>query len=523
LFLDGSLVVDRNWNYPNPDTIGPVRTLPLDTGYHRIRINYRQTVPYVASAQVRWSGPGFADEVIPVFSFECPLAEAISLRRLDDRTLGVVGFVEPRGYNGRHVQTARLWAEAGAMVIEADRELVWLAEHNAPGGSSTAIPETWGLWSVVLHAEGEFPRNFTLILETVDDANELCREQKVVSLEDPLWEISIQTVDAPIEGSPDEEGIWRIHGWGSFPPQEQPPQVTLQLSRYRPNEHSVGLPGTWVVIAEQQMLPETWTWLWNFGLVPANQVEAGENLYRVVAMLPGEGVEGLSGFYATARANDLMVEAGGEEDLQPRQALVFRDTVRNVLTNAEEYNAAYPQALIVAIGAQESANSFNNALSNGNGIMQVTCSSGRKGYTEFQELCDVTAPPPDYIATRRSIEFNVEDAMLVLQDNYREVVENPNYGQFIYYSGLPSQVDRLTTAVVRYNAGPFFLDQYRGPQHDEKGYLGGVARKLRPDSPDRLSIAELLADAGYSPELEPIDLLWRHLMDGQAQIDAIVP
>ena len=498
LFLDGSLVVDRNWNYPNPDTIGPVRTLPLDTGYHRIRINYRQTVPYVASAQVRWNGPGFADEVIPVFSFECPLAEAISLRRLDDRTLGVVGFVEPRGYNGRQIETATLRAIAGGTLVSAEDDLVDLANQSVPGGSPDEIPETAGLWSTVLRADGPFPRQFRLELETTDGSGETCVEKTMVSLEDSGWAIETENIDALGATDPAGGGIPLVAGRGLNP--LGAPPITVRLSRYTPNPASKGLPGTWDTIAQKQYSLTSEFWFWDFN-VPANFVDPGENLYRAVAVrAPQEGVEDLDGFYAVSLEESLATDG----NLQRRQALAFRDAARA----AVGINACFPEALLVAMGTLESADAFDNAHESGNGIMQVTCSSGRKGFTETgeQRWCGADPPAPDYEATRQSIEFNVLDAIWVLNDRYSEILRKPREGDFIYYAGTEDRVDVLTTAVVRYNAGNYFFWNYSRPcKCEERGYPGVMARRLRPLGGDPWpSVAELLDDADYDPGAQDV-------------------
>jgi len=66
LFLDGTEGADNGWYWPAPDRRPSPRRISLTAGWHDIRIDYEQRVPGAASLQVRWSGPGFAEEVIPL-------------------------------------------------------------------------------------------------------------------------------------------------------------------------------------------------------------------------------------------------------------------------------------------------------------------------------------------------------------------------------------------------------------------------------------------------------------------------
>jgi hypothetical protein len=66
LFLDGTERADNGWYWPAPDRRPSPRRISLTAGWHNIRIDYEQRVYAAASLQVRWSGPGFAEEVIPL-------------------------------------------------------------------------------------------------------------------------------------------------------------------------------------------------------------------------------------------------------------------------------------------------------------------------------------------------------------------------------------------------------------------------------------------------------------------------
>lgn len=68
LFIDGSLVLDAGWNYPVPDQLPGPRTIHLDGGTHQVIVDYEQRIQYLALLQLRWVGPDFEDEVIPLYA-----------------------------------------------------------------------------------------------------------------------------------------------------------------------------------------------------------------------------------------------------------------------------------------------------------------------------------------------------------------------------------------------------------------------------------------------------------------------
>ncbi len=69
VFIDNELIIDSGWNWPNPDTKGPYpQTVNLTAGQHAITVDYEQRQEFAAAIQLRWFGPGFAEEVIPIYS-----------------------------------------------------------------------------------------------------------------------------------------------------------------------------------------------------------------------------------------------------------------------------------------------------------------------------------------------------------------------------------------------------------------------------------------------------------------------
>jgi len=68
LLIDGVEVVDGGWYYPDQNHHPSPQVKTLAQGQHTLVIDYEQRPPTIASAQVRWSGPGFANEVIPNLS-----------------------------------------------------------------------------------------------------------------------------------------------------------------------------------------------------------------------------------------------------------------------------------------------------------------------------------------------------------------------------------------------------------------------------------------------------------------------
>jgi hypothetical protein len=66
IILDDVEVVDWSWRYPYADLHPSPQTVTLATGWHHFIIDYEQRLYWVASLQIRWAGPDFADEVIPL-------------------------------------------------------------------------------------------------------------------------------------------------------------------------------------------------------------------------------------------------------------------------------------------------------------------------------------------------------------------------------------------------------------------------------------------------------------------------
>ena len=77
VFIDGVEIVDSGWRYPSPDVRPPPQTIRLTAGLHSIVVDYEQRVPFAAELEVRWQGPGFAEEVLPVAGVGKPRIEAV--------------------------------------------------------------------------------------------------------------------------------------------------------------------------------------------------------------------------------------------------------------------------------------------------------------------------------------------------------------------------------------------------------------------------------------------------------------
>lgn len=428
------------------------------------------------------------------------------------------------GWVDLHVglQAASLTA-AGA---EAPADLLALAHHNAPSGGSNPGEELrWpGLWSAPLRSGESFAGPVTLAATTVDAADLTCSAPKELELPAASpWRLELQTI-VPAGDDP-AGGLARIAGtltplWGDAPALPEP--LTFTLSRY-----VAGSPGQWVEIAAVSSSGPAWS----FTDIPAAAVLPGENLYRVTASGPDGALlaEDAEGFYAVA-ATESLTTGTNENDHQRRQALVFRDTVREVLNSERRYAEIFPEQLILAIGSAENG-MFDNAVTNGNGILQVTCDSRYKGKTEGK-ACDVYA----YTDTAASIKFNVNDGISALFGAYtvvrsynsdRNKIENcddPDPKKWpvrpIFKIDNPKEVDQLITAVVYYNNWVNYICGYRDSSRGNRWYLHDVARQLDPhdddpnQTPNQLSnlpnnqnIAQFFADVdntagvGIAPDL----------------------
>ncbi|GAB4423060.1 MAG: hypothetical protein Fur0044_21080 [Anaerolineae bacterium] len=448
---------------------------------------------------------------------DCPAVELLSARRLDEQTIGVVGLQDMN----TGVTTASLSAEGVAPV-----DILTLAQHNAVGGVNNPenlTPEELqqmiqsegrrqGLWSASLHNPNGFGTTVSVRAEVTLPAIPNCLEPLLtVPSASPIQIKSIQTVS----DTPDQDGLsLTIDSTdGSLP--------TISLSHYQ--FATTGIAGAWETVFTGP-LPEN-------GLltVPGEFVTEGENLYRV--MVEGQpGVEDIDGFYMPNTPNLYT-----DTVTQRRQALVFRDAVREVIEGDDDYVEIFPEELILAMGAAES--NMNNAVANTDGIMQVTCDSGYKGATE-EQACDTYA----YTDTVASIKFNVSDALALLFDNYATAQnQEVNYPRFISCQATPTlpiptmddqdeptAADALITAVLYYNGGGCYIDTYQNKGWGNPWYLHYLARQLdpQPDDPDapdlnpnnpnapkkngwkRLpllndqelqNIAQFLADADYTP------------------------
>lgn len=69
LFLKGDEIMDQGWYWPDDDRHPSPQTVSLSAGENEFRIDYEQRYPGRASLEVRWAGPDFADEVIPMAGY----------------------------------------------------------------------------------------------------------------------------------------------------------------------------------------------------------------------------------------------------------------------------------------------------------------------------------------------------------------------------------------------------------------------------------------------------------------------
>ena len=64
VFIDAELVILYSWDYiTQTDTTADIT---LEAGLHDITVDYEQRMAYVSSLEVRWAGPDFAEEIIPM-------------------------------------------------------------------------------------------------------------------------------------------------------------------------------------------------------------------------------------------------------------------------------------------------------------------------------------------------------------------------------------------------------------------------------------------------------------------------
>jgi len=66
LFLNWEEIADNGWYFPDPDQQPSPQTIMLSAGMHEIGIDYKQRFAGAASLEVRWVGPDFTDELVPM-------------------------------------------------------------------------------------------------------------------------------------------------------------------------------------------------------------------------------------------------------------------------------------------------------------------------------------------------------------------------------------------------------------------------------------------------------------------------
>ena len=70
ILLDGDEIMDWGWYYPDDDISPSPQRIFLRKGQHDIEIDYEQRVQSLAIMDLRWAGPGFKQEVIPIADTE---------------------------------------------------------------------------------------------------------------------------------------------------------------------------------------------------------------------------------------------------------------------------------------------------------------------------------------------------------------------------------------------------------------------------------------------------------------------
>lgn len=435
------------------------------------------------------------------------------MRHLNNTTLGVVGFVDLN-----QVTSATLSVDGTVGVTPVD--LIPLAQHNASGGGNNPGSEgrLRGLWSATLISPGSFTGGMMVVADATS-ANQNCQETVDVIIPPPGWRIEIETIDPVVGANPDIDGLDRVvvrfqSGDGSLP--------TLALSRYLYNSGQPGLAGLWQTMDTFTAQAEGNA----FKNIVADLVDPGENLYRVT--VDGQPqVEDVDGFYAVHVAEELVTE----EFYQRRQALVFRDIVRETLASNQAF-AVFSDQLIIAMGTAESGTEnsiFDNTVLNTrtgdfDGIMQITCSSGKKGATQLNQdtvTCDES--PPDYEAIAQSIRYNVGDALLYLNETFQvandQTSDRPQRNCY-WISDQNGMIDTLITAVVYYNGECTYPELYANGQGNPH-YLNDIARQLDPQPeapsklPDSMTVAQFLADTDYTADPN----LVQRLDHGQMVVD----
>lgn len=419
---------------------------------------------------------------------DCTAVELLSVRRLDEQTVGVVGLLDLNA----GITAASLSAEDVAPV-----DILTLAQHNAVSGVNNPenlTPEELqqmiqsegrrqGFWSASLHNPYGFRPTVNVRAEVTLPAIPNCLESPLtVPSASPIQIKSIQAVS----DTPDQDGLSLTidDTAGNLP--------TVSLSHYQ--FATSGIAGAWETIFTGP-LPGN-------GLltVPGEFVTEGENLYRV--MVEGQpSVEDIDGFYVPTTEH-----LATDTITQRRQTLVFRDAVREAIGGNKKYTSIFPEELILAMGTVES--SMNNAVANTDGIMQVTCDSGYKGATE-EQACDTYT----YTDTVASIKFNVSDALALLFDNYAAAQnQEVKYPRFISCQATPAlpiptmdeqdestAADALISAVLYYNGGGCYIDTYQNKGWGNPWYLHYLARQLDPQ-PDDSNPPDLNPDNPNAPK-----------------------
>jgi len=175
IILDGSEIIDMGWRYPDPDLRPSPQVVNISAGAHDVIIDYEQRFLGAAVLQVRWSGPGFGEEVIPIMS-EGPHVQELRLVGLEvtqgiqnwnnevelikDRPTFVRAHVKGVGGTVLDVEARLIGRRNGVELPDSPLENVMIdvlenPDRRRPEQSfAFFLPETWRSGTVELEFQG---------------------------------------------------------------------------------------------------------------------------------------------------------------------------------------------------------------------------------------------------------------------------------------------------------------------------------------------------------------------------------
>ncbi|MDX1615413.1 MAG: PKD domain-containing protein [Candidatus Promineifilaceae bacterium] len=140
--IDGSEIVDSGWRYPDPDEKPSPQTVVLTAGEHDFAIDYEQRVPFIAEMELRWDGPGFAEEVVPLAADRRARIEAIELTQSIQELQSLDAFIADLSDDGQPPVSILALKPAVARIYfgELDVAAVGRVRFRVPGVvSETAV------------------------------------------------------------------------------------------------------------------------------------------------------------------------------------------------------------------------------------------------------------------------------------------------------------------------------------------------------------------------------------------------